>query len=231
MIVARFPTAAAGIARERALLDAGKPAVLLWQAGADALVTPEAWLRRAGVCAAAPALARSGWPLVARGSGGGAVPQGPSTLNLAIVAPWPGGTRIEDGFRLICDTVAEALCRFEVATATGSVTDAFCDGVWNVTAGGRKLAGTAQRWRATANGHIALCHASILMTAPPETVWPALDRLHRAAGQTGAPRREAHVALGALLPETTRPAMVAGALLRAAEDRLSRLLTARQRAA
>lgn len=231
MITARFPGAAAGIARERALLEAGRPAVLMWQAGADALVVPEAWLRRAGVQALAHDLDRAGWPLVARGSGGGAVPQGPSTLNLAIVAPLPPGARIEDGYRLICGTVTEALSRFEVASATGTVAGAFCDGAWNVTAGGRKLAGTAQRWRATPEGPVALCHASILVAEPPDTVWPALARLHRAAGLTAGPRPEAHVALSRLLPETMRPAAFGGALLRAAEDRLSRLLTARQHAA
>lgn len=231
MITARFPTAAAGIARERAHFDAGRPAVLLWQAGSDALVVPEAWLRRAGVHDLAPDLDRSGWPLAARGSGGGAVPQGACTLNLAVIAPLPAGARIEDGYRLICGAVAEALCRFEVATATGAVPGAFCDGAWNVTAGGRKLAGTAQRWRLTPEGRVALCHASILMTEPPETVWPALERLHQAAGLTAAPEPGAHVALSQILPETMRPVAFGGALLRAAEDRLSRLLTARQQAA
>lgn len=226
MIVVPFQTAADGIARERALLEAGKPAVLLWQAQADALVVPEAWLRRDGVRALEPGLARSGWPLLARGSGGGPVPQGHCTLNLAVIAPLQTGTGIEHGYRMICGAVAEALTRFEIATATdtGAVAGAFCDGAWNVTAGGRKLAGTAQRWRTTPGGRIGLLHAAILMTPPPETVWPALAKLHRAAGLTQALLPEAHVTLSQLLPETMRSASVAGALLRAVEDRLSRLL-------
>lgn len=231
MIVARFPTAAQGIAREQALFDAGRPAVLLWQAEADALVVPQAWRRRAGVCAALPALARRGWPVVARGSGGGAVPQGPCTLNLAIATPLPGSARIADGYRLICGAVHEALSRFEVATATGAVPGSFCDGAWNLTAAGRKLAGTAQRWRATPDGRVALCHAAILVVPPADTLWPAIAALHRAAGQPDTPKPGAHVALDGLLSGRMRLAAVGGALVRAAEDRLSQLLGATRHAA
>ncbi|MDP2738239.1 MAG: hypothetical protein Q8O82_05895 [Pseudorhodobacter sp.] len=232
MIVAAFQTAAEGIAREQALLTEARPAVLLWQAQDDTIVVPEAWLRRDTVCAIKPGLNRSGWPLLPRGSGGGAVPQGPCTLNLALILPLLPSTRIEDGYRLICGAVSEALIRFEIATGTGAVAGAFCDGAWNVTAGGRKLAGTAQRWRSTPDGRIALLHASILLTPPPETVWPALAALHRAAGLTQAPLLpEAHVALSQLLPETMRAPAFPGALARAAEDRLSRALTEKQRAA
>jgi len=232
MIVAAFQTAAEGIAREQALLTAARPAVLLWQARDDAIVVPEAWLRRAAVCAIMPDLTRSGWQLLPRGSGGGAVPQGPCTLNLAVILPLPTGTGIEHGYRLICGALSESLTRFEVATCTGAVAGAFCDGAWNVTAGGRKLAGTAQRWRSTPDGRIALLHASILMTPPPDRVWPALAALHSAAGLKQAPLLpEAHVALSQLLPETMRAPAFPGALARAAEDRLSRALTERQHAA
>lgn len=232
MIVAAFQTAADGIAREQALLAAGRPAVLLWRARDDAIVVPDAWLRRSGVCAVMPGMTRAGWPVLPRGSGGGAVPQGPCMLNLAVILPLLPDARIEDGYRLICGAVAEALIRFEVIPGTGAVAGAFCDGAWNVTAGGRKLAGTAQRWRSTPDGGIALLHAAILMTPPPDRVWPALAALYRAAGLTETPPQpEAHVALSRLVPETMRAPAFPGALARAAEDRLSHALTERQRAA
>lgn len=231
MIVASFQSAADGIAREQALLAAGRPAVLLWRARDNALVVPNAWARRDAVLAVAEELVRSGWPLLSRSSGGGVVPQGPCTLNLAVIAPLPPGARIEDGYGLICGAVAEALTRFEVATGIGAVPGAFCDGAWNVTAGGRKLAGTAQRWRTTASGRIALLHAAILMAPPPATVWPALGALSRAAGLPQAPRPAAHVGLSQLLPAAMRASALAGAFSRAAEDRLSRLSTERQQTA
>ena len=232
MIVTTFRTAAEGIAREQALLAAARPAVLLWQAQDDTIVVPRAWLNRAAVCTILPDMMRSGWHILPRGSGGGAVPQGPCTLTLAMIVQLSPRARIEDGYRLICGALSEALNRFEVASGTGAVAGAFCDGAWNVTAGGRKLAGTAQRWRTTPEGRIALLHASILMTPPPDGLWPALATLHCAAGLSQAPLRpDAHVALSELLPKTMRVAAFPGALARAAEDRLLRPLTERQRAA
>lgn len=231
MTIVTFQTADKGIAREQALLAAGRPAILLWQAREQALVVPAAWAGRDAVRATEHKLAEAGWPLLARTSGGGAVPQGPCTLNLALVAPLPAGSRIEDGYALICGAVSEALSRFEVATGTGAVPGAFCDGSWNVISGGRKLAGTAQRWRSMAGARTALLHAAILTVPPSATVWPALALLHHAVGLVEPPRSESHMALSQLLPPTMRPTSVAGALLRAAEDRLSRLLTHRQQAA
>ena len=181
--------------------------------------------------AAADGLAALGWPVVARSSGGGAVPQGPDTLNLAVVLPIASGFRIEDGYALICGMLTEALTRFEVVAETGPVAGAFCDGAWNVIAAGRKLAGTAQRWTGVPGKRIALLHAAIQTAPMRPSVWPALASLHRAAGQSTIPRREAHMSLADIIPETMRAPAFAGALARAAEDRLSRALTERQQAA
>lgn len=226
-----FPDAAGGIARERELLAAGRPAILIWQPDSPALVVPGTWARQAAVQAVGEGLAAAGWPVLARPSGGGAVPQGTGTLNLAVVLPIHAGFRIEDGFGLICGMVAEALTRFEIDAETAPVAGAFCDGAWNVTVSGRKLAGTAQRWRAGPGGGAALIHAALQLVPLPAMVWPALDTLHRAAGQARGPDPQAHVALADLIAETMRVQAFAGALARAAEDRLKRVLTERQQAA
>jgi lipoate-protein ligase A len=231
MIVAVFRTPPDGIAREQALLAAGCPALLLWRAETTALVVPASWTRRDGFPAARERCAEAGWPLVVRSSGGGGVPQGPGTLNLALVVPARPGFTIEDGFRLICGAVAEALARFEVATDVGAVEGSFCDGAWNVTALGRKLAGTAQRWRACEGGRVALVHAALLLDPPPASFWRALDHAHRVAGLAGPIRPEAHVALSDVLPGGMRIGSVFGALARAAEDRLTTLAPERRQAA
>jgi hypothetical protein len=220
----RFPTAAEGIARERDLLASAKPAILLWQAQQASIVVPEFWLRTPAVQDAHAELVAAGWPVLARPSGGGAVPQGPATLNLAVVAPIASGFRIEDGYELICGMLAEALTRFEIDAVTGAVEGAFCDGSWNVTVGNRKLAGTAQRWSVRSGARTALMHAAVQLAPLPVSAWHALDIIHRAAGQTRASVSEAHVTLDALLPGTMRVSGFAGALARAAEDRLSRAL-------
>lgn len=221
MIPVAFPHAADGIAREEALLAAGRPALLLWRAEAPALVVPAAWARRSGFGDAQRLCARAGWPLVARSSGGGAVPQGPGTVNLAVVVPVRAGFVIEEGYRLICGAISEALTRFEIRTGTGAVQGALCDGRWNVTAGGRKLAGTAQRWRSGAGGKAALIHAALLIDRPHDDFWPALADAHRVTGQATHFRPDAHVALPDILPGAMRVGPVFGALARAVEDRLT----------
>ena len=232
MTCTQFQTAADGVAREEALFAAGKPALLLWRAVAPSIVVPRARERKAGFVGLAQSAARAGWPLTLRASGGGAVPQGPGTINLAMVTPMPEGARIEDGYRLICGAISEALMRFEVSSDTGAVDAAFCDGDWNVTVGGRKLAGTAQRWRPLSNGRsLALIHAAIVVSSPPDTVWPVLGAVETHAGGITPPRREVHVALSDLLPAAMNPKALQGALLRAAEDRLRHLTGRESRAA
>lgn len=224
MIVAGFDTASDGIAREMALLQRGRPAVLLWRAETPALVVPVTLLRQPEVRDVAALTEHAGWPVVTRRSGGGIVPQGPSTLNLALVLPAPPGFQLEDGYRLICGALAEALARFDVQTTTGACENAFCDGMWNVLANGRKLAGTAQRWRSGDTGPVVLVHAALLTDMPDPALWPVMDRLHRAAfpGSAGL-HSEAHIALPALIGARANPQNFPGALARAAEDRLTRL--------
>ena len=224
MICVEFQSPADGVAREEALFAAGKPALLLWRSVERGIVVPRSRGRRPGFVGLSMAAARAGWPLMLRSSGGGAVPQGPGTINLAIITPMPVGARVEDGYRLICGAISEALMRFEVATETGSVDAAFCDGAWNVTVGQRKLAGTAQRWRPMGNGQsVALIHAAIVAAHPPASVWPVLSQVEAQAGGITPPRREVHVALDELLPAAMAPQALQGALMRAAEDHLHHL--------
>ena len=230
MICAEFPDALQGIDRENALFAAAEPAVFLWRSEARSIVVPRSRAGRPGFAALGDAAGRAGWPLLLRTSGGGAVPQGPGTLNLTMVARMSTCRCIEDGFRLICGAISEALMRFDVATDTGPVNASFCDGDWNVTAGGRKLAGTAQRWRPAGGGaSVALIHAAIVLDHPPASVWPVLADVEAHAGGNTAPRRDVHVALRDLLPETMHVNAFNGALLRAAEDRLRTIIGPRTR--
>ncbi|RMF38840.1 MAG: hypothetical protein D6754_06635 [Alphaproteobacteria bacterium] len=221
MIVTPFSSAEHGIAREAALLRDGRPALLLWQAEEPALVLPAALARRQDVRPARARAARAGWPTARRGSGGGIVPQGPSTLNLAMISPVAQGFTLEDGYNMICGALIEALSRFDITASTGSKPDAFCDGAWNILAEGRKLAGTAQRWRATPQGPILLAHAAVLIHRPESTLWPTLRDLSDAAFSDQPPiDADAHVALADLLPGRMNPDAFSGAVLRAAEERL-----------
>lgn len=225
MIPVSFPTAADGIAGEAALLHARGPAILLWQAERNALVMPRSLARRNGIGQVMTEAAEAGWPVTSRGSGGGIVPQGPGTLNLAIVMPTPPGFTLEAGYRLICGAVAEALSRFDIASATGARAGAFCDGDWNVLVQGRKIAGTAQRWRASSHGRVVLAHAAILVAPPAPDLWPVLGRVHEVAFPAGRkPVAEAHIALSDVAPSVLISGRFPAALVRAAEAAMAALL-------
>ena len=111
-----------------------------------------------------------------------------------------------------------------IISTVGACTGAFCDGAWNVLAQGRKLAGTAQRWRATPQGRVALIHAAILTRTPDETLWPVLQNLQQVALPTEPlPQLDTHIAMDELMPGKMNFTSFPGALVRAAEDRLMTL--------
>lgn len=232
MIVAGFKTAADGIAREATLLQEAKPSLLVWRADENALVVPRALARRAGFADAATNAHAAGWAMTTRGSGGGIVPQGPGTLNLAMVVPCPPGFSTEDGYQLICGALTESLTRFDITSDTGARHGVFCDGDWNILVGGRKLAGTAQRWSGSSHSRVALIHAMILMDTPDPGLWPVMQQLHEIAlPQAPIPQAQAHVALHGLMPETMATSSFPGALIRAAEDRLTTVTRQKREAA
>ena len=232
MIMAPFSNATDGIACEASLLQAGQPAMLIWTADENALVVPKALARRDNMKGPMADAASNGWPVVTRGSGGGIVPQGPSTLNLAMVVSMSDACTLGEGYRLICNIIAKALSRFDVTSTTGPCENAFCDGQWNVLVDGRKLAGTAQRWRATSTGRVALIHAAILIRTPDTGLWPVLRRLHKIALPTGAQlKAEAHVAMDELMHDNIKFSSFPSALFRAAEDGLNNHFSRDSRAA
>lgn len=221
MITTVVQTAAEGIARETAMLQSGRPAMVLWRASEPAVVLPEALTRRAAFAAAAKNAEDHGWIVTTRRSGGGLVPQGPDTLNLALVLPCPDRFTTDDGYRFICGAITEALSRFDITSTTGARKNAFCDGAWNVLVQNRKLAGTAQRWRATPQGRVALIHAAILTQTPKSELWPILQDLHkRVLPSEPLPQANAHIALDQVLPSMMHFSKFPGALARAVEDRL-----------
>jgi lipoate-protein ligase A len=114
-------------------------------------------------CAQAQQAGRAVW---VRGSGGGLVPQGRGIVNLSLA--WrtqvPPGDVMEAVYHLMADRIGSALASLGVATTAAAVAGSFCDGRYNLAAGGRKLVGTAQQWRRSERGgHMVLAHAVILV--------------------------------------------------------------------
>lgn len=126
-----------------------------------------------GFDAAAEAAAARGWPVHVRATGGAPVPQFPGMLNLALAyrlepdRSWS----LDDGYRHLAGVLTTALADLGLAAEVGEIADAFCPGRYDLSLGGRKIAGLAQRRRRTADaGQGILAHACLLvdgdLTAP-----------------------------------------------------------------
>lgn len=197
-----FAAPAAGLAAEMTMLAevaAGRagPSAFLWEAKAPGLVLPERFTRDARFADAAARCAAAGWPVTARRTGGGITPQGPGVLNLALaftVAPGRART-IRDSYAAICTPLVEALGALGVTAEAAPVTGSFCDGADNLAVAGRKIVGTAQRWRGTA----CLAHALILTEIDLPPAVAAVQRLSDGLGHADRFEVAMHCRLADLL--------------------------------
>ena len=181
------------VARDAALLEAVRsgaaPATARVWENARCLVVARSDQRLPRFAAAATALAAAGWPVVVRESGGSAVPQGPGILSLSLAfRPAPDARcSIESIYDALCGPLESALARLGVASTRGEVPSAFCDGRYDVAVLGRKIAGTAQRWRAGPAGPspergAVLAHALLLVDVERAEATDAVNRFYAAAG-------------------------------------------------
>jgi lipoate-protein ligase A len=165
----------------------------MWETD-QCLVAPASMRCRIDGTVGASKSAQAGWPVHYRRSGGGVTPQGPGVINVSIAYALRPGKKpsIEGSYRSICAPIVNALAVFGLAASMGPVTGSFCDGSHNVIVAGRKLAGTAQRWKSGVNGGIAvLAHALILIETPSDRTMAAINALHRDSGIEDELRREA----------------------------------------
>jgi lipoate-protein ligase A len=178
-----------GLSAEMALLanvaGGAERAAFLWSARAPGLVLPERFTRTPDFEATANAMAAEGWPVVPRRTGGGITPQGPGVLNLALAfRVEPGASRtIRRSYAEICDPLAEGLATLGIKAAAMPVAGSFCDGDYNLAVKahkgeGRKIVGTAQRWR----GSACLCHALVLTDIALEPAVAAVQALSDGLG-------------------------------------------------
>jgi len=115
------------------------------------------------------AMSSRGWPVYIRDTGGDITPQGPGIVNVSaafVVARAPD-LSIRATYEQFCAPLLTFLGTIGIKGYLASVHGSFCDGASNIVVGGKKLAGTAQRWRLTrlrdgGPGIAVLAHAAIL---------------------------------------------------------------------
>jgi len=185
-----------GVLREAQWMEqcavTGRAVAHLWS-GAPGLVVPHSYTRLEGWPAARERWAAMGRPALVRASGGGLVPLGPGVLNLSLV--WCSHSaepvRTDQIYRSLCDGLATALRRLGVVCEAAEVPGSYCDGRFNLAAGGRKLAGTAQSWRRIGGQPVVLAHAMLITTAEPDSLTAEANAFEQALGSDRHYRAEA----------------------------------------
>ncbi|MHB2250153.1 lipoate--protein ligase family protein [Pseudomonas fitomaticsae] len=180
--------------------------LLFWQPSDRALVMPRRLNRLPGFDHACEVSATAGWPVLLRETGGEPVPQSACTINIALVYAPPRSegdlNRIETGYRRLCDPICELLDELGGTSSLGEIDGAFCDGRFNVNLDGRKMVGTAQRWRQSQGGQrpVGLVHGAMLVDDERESMVAAVNRFNEACGLEQRVRAASHIALHEKFP-------------------------------
>ncbi|MGH8111613.1 MAG: lipoate--protein ligase family protein [Rhodanobacteraceae bacterium] len=196
-----------GLALERELVAAvsagpAAGAVRIWRPADRTVVVPSRFARRPGFAQVCAVLARHGYPVVLRESGGDIVPQLAGVLNVAVAFAIPRRRfGVEAAYGVLCGPLVRWLRGQGLDAGVGAVPGSFCDGRFNVTVAGRKLAGTAQRWcSAGLDTPVALAHAVVLVNVDLAELAGVCNAFYGAAGISRACVAGNHTTLdGALL--------------------------------
>lgn len=175
--------------------------VLFWRPTDRALVMPRRLSRLEGFAEASGTLSDIGWPILLRESGGEPVPQSPATVNIALVYVQPSSDpdkdRIEKAYLRLCQPMLDALSALGGNASLGEVDGAFCDGRFNVNLNGRKMVGTAQRWRQSQGGKrpVVLAHGAMLLDNERLEMVSAVNRFNEMCELEQRCRAQSHIAL------------------------------------
>lgn len=150
----------------------------------QSLIAPASINKQAQYSKACNEMHACGWPLVIRKTGGGATPQGPGILNVALAyAPDPKeNPTIHGVYDMFCTPLKQCLQNLGLDAYTASVPFSFCDGEYNIVVNNQKVMGTAQRWtrvRAVESRQVVFAHALILLDADLTACIEAVNRLLR----------------------------------------------------
>lgn len=198
-----------GLHREARLLDrvrttAISGGVVFWRSQ-KALSVPRVVESRQHFGAIRAAMAKAGWPVVVRATGGDVLPLTPGLLNIGLCFAHPGSSAfgIAEAYKLLCEPLIEVLGAWGIAAVCGRTPGALCDGEYNLVVEGRKLAGTAQRWRHAADGSgrmAILAEATIFGDDDLRVQVAAAEKFYRLSGMVAGLKVDRHVTLAELLP-------------------------------
>ncbi|MCD5995230.1 lipoate--protein ligase family protein [Pseudomonas sp. CDFA 602] len=199
--------------------------LLFWRPNDRALVMPRRLSRLPGFVEASETLSDNGWPVLLRETGGEPVPQSGATVNIALVYAQPrhdpDRDRIEIAYNRLCQPVLDMLIELGGEASLGEVEGAFCDGRFNINLGGRKMVGTAQRWRQSQGGTrpVVLVHGALLLDNERQQMAAVVNRFNELCELDARVRADSHIALHEAFPH----ADVLGTLTRSYRTMLAEL--------
>ncbi|WP_409346529.1 biotin/lipoate A/B protein ligase family protein [Paenibacillus sp. MBLB4367] len=129
-------------------------------------------------------LREEGVQTIVRNSGGAAVPLDLGVVNLSIVLPNPErNIHFRDDFTIMVDLIRDSLSPWTGEVADGEIGGAYCPGDYDLSIGGRKFCGIAQRRQTKAY----VVQAFIVVEGSGEKRAASARRFYdQAAGETGA---------------------------------------------
>ena len=175
---------------------------LVWTTN-PCLIAPRSYLRNQAFPDACRKMKYLGWPVYVRPTAGDVTPQGAGTFNVSTVfrVRKNEDRNVEAIYRWLCDPLIAWVESLGKTACCGPINQSFCDGSFNVAVEGRKLAGTAQRWRACSsrNGDWSvLAHAIVLVDAAIEPGVAAVNRFYECCDIEDRVRPESHINLSEL---------------------------------
>lgn len=177
------------------------------------LVAPKSITRAPCFDQARESMTAQGWPVFLRSTGGDVTPQAPGVINVstAFLMQPDQPNRIQEAYGRLCGPILAVLRRIGIAAYCAAVPGSFCDGDYNIVVAGKKLVGTAQRWRrmTASNGEerpfAVLAHASVLCEGDLSAMVNAVNDFYSASGVGGYVQQNKHTSLSELVPTTTFP--------------------------
>lgn len=173
----------------------------------QALIVPAPTAHAKRFRAASAQMASQRWPVFVRDTGGDVTPQSEGIVNAtaAFVTPRTSDLSIRATYERLCAPLIGFLGTLGLDSYLSSVSRSFCDGAFNIVVGGKKLAGTAQRWRLTVlhdgtPGVAVLAHAAILVDPDIEASIAATNAFYRLCGEERVVVPSQHVSIRRLFP-------------------------------
>ena len=174
-------------ALEHVLIDQ-TPRFLVWEVAENVVVLPASSKWKA-TPALTKNMAKLGWQIEQRKTGGSPVPQAPGVLNLSMVYPWSCERDFSTSisYQLLIETLALWLSKYGINAQTGEVKGAYCNGAYNLSINNKKFIGTAQRISRTSIVNTnkkagVLAHAFILINPNIRHLIDAVNACYHQAG-------------------------------------------------